>query len=1320
MARALLSVFVVFVSLLALPFGFVHAEWLPDLTVESPSFDPNDKTPTVVIKNLGPAPAEAYGVRMEIYWKSDTGTDLDVLYAQDIRRKPDGSYAPATITAGGSLEVKLRPPNGRALDQAKTLVAIINPDRSFAELHTDNNTREFPVPRPDLVVSKVDFTATTKSPIVHIKNEGTFKADLGTVETRVFVNLHLRWFGQGNQPLDEHIWPSIRHKSFGEQNFWPQFLLPGETIHVVLPDQPTSLAQGALRMTTDIDTNLKVGELNEHNGASWDIPGAIPPPPPPSGEAKPDLKVESIEIDQTTRRATIRIKNIGTATAFMGNSPATNVYVSYEWTDGTPRAIPAGSGIDPIAGTYGITEIAAGGLADLPIAEDPPPIAMVFFVHLDPTWKLETSAQTRGNNDGQVTLPAADLVIESVTFDQTTRKPTVTIKNKGGYPALLVRPGYSAQLSPMWWNRVNQPLYPLPPQYKLRDFYDSDVLPAEAMITIPVDHEPVKDATQLHLRIHPVAADREYGNDFKTVPIPFMPDLKIDSITFSDDLQRVPTIHVKNTGNYPAPVGTDPYSLQVVYEWRNNKNEIQEPSRYKKLSDTGISAVVPGQVVSIPTDYPPSNDMTAKLTTMIDVKLAVTESYEDNNTGERKPPLPDFHVKEVSFDAATGQPQLIIENRGVFDANFNNYRRDPVMLAYWWVDRQGYSRGSGIKRIEELSQRGHLLKGEMIRVTVPATYYENAMWFVADIDATDAIAEANEGDNERYKQAPQILPDLLIDQVNIVAQTVTVKNQSAVAVTLDDAPNETIGPKTVTFRHVWLDRQGQELQRSQVSVYSQYQRSLVLPPGETVTFPVGPIPEKAFLIDAFIDDTTKVTESNECNNEQIVGLIDESTTDSDMALQDAEATLRTLAHASECTAVTTVTPPDATPDVTPAVSVTPKPPEGVEPEASVSGKTPEAQVTIPPDISISPIEPPVVSIPPKGGSGGSGPAGPGGGSGGKPPIGKPVVGIPHIIKNGVRFWKVIVTRGKGNKLKLYGTFLNEKLIEVNGLLVEGKTDEAMKRLRSYEGDLVKAQGLLGDVLQRKEQGASGIIEVLLKDQLRHQVVLVSLESLSPQEQQEFIKMLKQKGLTMTKQGLDGLDDPALIDEIFSQGFDENGSLLRSLRNADILTDLETNVKPITQQIIQEEKQESLDAFKRTAILLPTNLRKTLLDQLVTPIIQNDKELTGFVDNMKKDFIINPVGPRGEADPLPSPSFPTEGFDWQSVFPPEALKELEESLGPMLEQIRALCGTVPRNEQEAQECAQKILGGVFTIPQEDSIAPETGPIVIPTIDEGMSE
>lgn len=1262
--------------LLFSPVTRAHAQAKPDLTIDSVTFNETTKAPTILVKNLGPGTAELGGIQMTISWRSETGTDLETLYVQDIRTKPDGSLAPYILGVGATLPVVVtRPPAGTAARDAKTVVITVDTTYQLAEEHEENNTREFDVPRPDLLVDSVTFEETTKAPTIRIKNAGTFRANLGS-DSLTYVRLVVNWWDINSQVMQTYPWGNIRLKAFGSREYWPQFLPPNESIELTITNAQFPAPLDAVKLITIIDDPSRVVEANEgNNGAAWDIPNPqISPTPTPDLNA-PDLVIETIAINPATRKATVTVKNVGATTAPMGTSPATDVYLTYTWQDSSWRYV--GSPQLVKVSTLGVSEIAAGQAVPLETSVAPPVAAVKIFAHIDPTDRLEEKSER--NNTKLVDLPAPsipDLSVDSVTFDPTTRKPTVSIKNVGSSPAALVtsagrmvradwRWGYK-QVSDPAWHSVGQGYF------ELRNYTNSDTLAPGSSITVPLDIQPVAGAREFEVALDLlwlVADDTKRENNLKTFPITYMPDLIIESISF-DPTTRSPTIVLKNKGNFPAIRHSSRYPT-VTFEWQKNSGNIIAKNQLPATTEQ----IAPGATYELPTNYPPPDESAATFFAWADVYSDVTESFEDNNTKEAKPPLPDLVVETITFDAVTAHPTLTIKNVGPIEAKLITSKGNKVFVGYGWLDSSWRYNATSSINLPEKTGVTTLAPGATLTIPLDFPYRENSVRFSAKVDMSDVIAEANEANNEKFVESPQFLPDLTISDVTFSPRpSMTITNQSPAAIALDDSPQSptsTIGPKTVTFLWAYYARgQDTAMEIKQESLFHHRQQSLILGPGETITIPIGEgeLPPNAFLLYGFVDDSTKVTESNECNNERIVGLIDESTTESDMAIQDGEAALRALAHASECAIITTITPPEITPET-----------------------TPEADVSTTPGISISPIKPPQIRIPPKGGtSGGLGPVGPGGGSGGRPPV-----GIPNVIKNGVRFWKVIVTRGNVNKLKLYGDFLNEKIIEVNGLFEEGKTNEAVKRLQSYEGDLLKAQGLIDKATKENATEAEAAISDLLKDQLKHHVIFGKFHRLSPQDNQDLVDRVKQKGVALTIQGIGTLDDPVIVEEVLTVGLDDNGSPLRPLRNAGFLGDLKDNVPSAIQPLIEKEQKGELASFKRYAAALPKSIRDALIDT-AQPIIKEDEDIRDFVSDLKNEF--QGTGPKGEADPLPSPSFPTEEFDWQGFFPPEALKELEESLGPILEQIRALCGTLPQNEAEAESCAQKILGN-FQLPLE---------------------
>lgn len=302
------------------------------------------------------------------------------------------------------------------------------------------------------------------------------------------------------------------------------------------------------------------------------------------------------------------------------------------------------------------------------------------------------------------------------------------------------------------------------------------------------------------------------------------------------------------------------------------------------------------------------------------------------------------------------------------------------------------------------------------------------------------------------------------------------------------------------------------------------------------------------------------------------------------------------------------------------------------------------------------------------------------------------------------------TRDPQQKMKLHQDFAHEKLREVGFLLEKGNIQDAQKHLKNVEKELAATNGIIIELQETGDTSAQQTIGQTLTQDIQELQLLERMKSISPQAPEILATtetFLKESIVSVNTR----VDSKEGLQQSFRNAFTKTKNPFLAAQHIDLINSIKNTLRKEAQEEADEIKGEAITSIQTYHRMTGGKNNKAFAAYL--------KE-AGISPQTQGEILKKTGNPYGEADPLPSPSSPTEGFDWQSVFPPEALKEMEESLGPMLEQIRELCGKLPQNEAEAQECAQKILGGSFTIPQEDLSAPETGPIEVPTIDEGMNE
>ncbi|MBI2404560.1 hypothetical protein HYV22_00035, partial [Candidatus Gottesmanbacteria bacterium] len=296
----------------------------------------------------------------------------------------------------------------------------------------------------------------------------------------------------------------------------------------------------------------------------------------------------------------------------------------------------------------------------------------------------------------------------------------------------------------------------------------------------------------------------------------------------------------------------------------------------------------------------------------------------------------------------------------------------------------------------------------------------------------------------------------------------------------------------------------------------------------------------------------------------------------------------------------------------------------------------------------------------------------------KPPVIPPMkppqlpfdIPLGFSIKDFGRSLAYTFTFDDKKKVDLLQQFTQEKILEAHTLMNANKGDLATKRLRSYGDDVHKLLVMVQTIEKKDPTTGATAAAAILEDQLVHQVLLEIVKQKIPQQKQNDFTQTRTRMLKDAGELIGTIKDNETVSRILAQSLDKSGSPLRTVQNLDVLKALEEQIPETAKSVVTRKKEEDRVYLQNATYTKDLNLAPLL-----------EKSAT-----------------------LPS----DEGIvDWKSFFPPEALKELEESLGPMLEQIRQLCGKLPQTEAEAQECAQKILGG-------ESLW------AVPTIDEGTNE
>lgn len=271
---------------------------------------------------------------------------------------------------------------------------------------------------PDLVVQSVTFDMINYTPHATIVNRGTAAVSPGN------FSVSFTWYDNDNRLLIAYT-----------KNVTLEKLDARGGMTVVVGVVPPS---GAFKLNVIVDPNNTVEE-SWNNNNSWE--GNI--------EQRPDLVIKSIIFDPATRFPTVEILNQGTGPA------VANFFVDFLYLDRAGGHILGDNG-----GSMNLARpepLVAGAIRSFspwfPIANG----AVTLRVNVDPGNLVHEV--NKNNNSRDVAMPAPtgpaqsppppqpsvppaqpaqlpDLIIETVTFNQATRRPTVVIRNQGNAPAV--------------------------------------------------------------------------------------------------------------------------------------------------------------------------------------------------------------------------------------------------------------------------------------------------------------------------------------------------------------------------------------------------------------------------------------------------------------------------------------------------------------------------------------------------------------------------------------------------------------------------------------------------------------------------------------------------------------------------------------------------------------------------------------------------------------------------------------------------------------------------------------------------------------------
>ena len=305
----------------------VGSKTLPDLIIQSVTFDPVTHLPTVAIKNQGLTPA-LWGtpaentLQVNIQWRPSTD-DTRYTSGSTLGEATTGSTTTALGPSASTNVAFTAPTYPFPLDARRARICVDVGVPGVLESKESNNCWEGPVTLPDLVIKSVTFDPVTYKPDVLIKNQGLGSAQWGTPAENT-LQTNTQWMPSAD---DTRYTPdSILGEATTDST--TSILRSGESTNVsfyayfnvslydsFLPDTRRA------RICVDVGTP-GVLEINEANNC-WE--GPVTPP---------DLAIQSVTFDPTTRMPTVVIINQGDFDIFWASTrPGPPLFALTAYTD---------------------------------------------------------------------------------------------------------------------------------------------------------------------------------------------------------------------------------------------------------------------------------------------------------------------------------------------------------------------------------------------------------------------------------------------------------------------------------------------------------------------------------------------------------------------------------------------------------------------------------------------------------------------------------------------------------------------------------------------------------------------------------------------------------------------------------------------------------------------------------------------------------------------------------------------------------------------------------------------------------------------------
>ncbi len=218
--------------------------------------------------------------------------------------------------------------------------------------------------------------------------------------------------------------------------------------------------------------------------------------------------------------------------------------------------------------------------------------------------------------------------------------------------------------------------------------------------------------------------------------------------------------------------------------------------------------------------------------------------------------------------------------------------------------------------------------------------------------------------------------------------------------------------------------------------------------------------------------------------------------------------------------------------------------------------------------------------------------------------GKPTI-LPdspfYFLKEWNRQIQSFFTFNSLSKAELKEKFADEKLIELKEMVEQEKNQERIeKAIRNYQNEMESAKKATEKIRERAESNekVEDFLDKFIQHQALHQEILQKLEEQVPEQAMEKIRETREAHLEKFGEVMMHLESQERIQERLEKNLQETfGNELKSLRNVEILNELEEKVPTEAKEAVRRAQETSLNEFKEKMEELPLQSQERIQDSI---------------------------------------------------------------------------------------------------------------------------